>query len=149
MTANGNPVAPVPLWLEGKPVPIDSSRLYPVISSKSGQKLHEYQSATVEDSLKAAAASGRAFKSFKNTTVAERRAILSKFSDIIARDTEKLVHLQQEETSAGLIWARNNVNSVLAMTREVAGTISTVRGAIPQIDKPQTVIELCVRPKMC
>lgn len=139
MTQNGDIVGCVPLWLDNKALPIDHSRLHPVIHAQSGQKIHEYQSAIVDDALKAVESAGKAFKTYKNTTILERRAILNKFANIIERDADKFMKLQQDETSTSTIWARNNVNAVVNYSREIAGIISTMTGSIPQIDKPDTV----------
>ena len=134
MTTNGNTQANVPLWLDNKPLSIDNDRLYPVVQSTTGKTIHHYHSATVEDALKAAVSSGKAFKSWKRATVAKRREVLYNFANIIERDADKFLKLQKDETSAGDLWARNNVNTVAAYTREISSVISNVNGVIPSID---------------
>ena len=139
MATNGDiATPPVPLWLDNQALPVDHSRLHPVVSAGSGKTIHYYQSATVEDAVRAVTSAGTAFKTYRNATIASRRAILEKFAQIVERDTEKFLKLQLDETSTSKLWAQNNVNTVVSYTREIASCISHMNGTIPQIDKPDT-----------
>ena len=124
----------VPFYIDGKKV--QSQTTFPVISASSGDTVHHAQSASVEESLSAANAAGRAFKTWKRATIQSRRQLILKVAQIFQRDMDEFIQLQCLETSASKPWATNNVNGTVGYLHEIAAQISGVTGTIPENDKP-------------
>ncbi|KAL9057707.1 MAG: hypothetical protein Q9162_002181 [Coniocarpon cinnabarinum] len=140
MTTNGHlAVSNIPLWRDNQPLPIDHARLQPVTSSTTGKNVFQYHSATVDDAEEACHSARAAFKTWKHSTVAQRRQILNKWADILVRDAERFRGLQNVETSAGPLWTQNNIDVTVGYVREIAAEIGlNSAGTIPAIDRPDT-----------
>ncbi|KAJ5717556.1 hypothetical protein N7488_003202 [Penicillium malachiteum] len=114
----------VPVVIDGKPLPIDESRLISVQSAAKATEVHLAQGASVEVARDAVEASYTAFQQWKNTTYIQRRDILFKAAEIVESREESFVALQILETSCSKEWARFNVSLAAANLREIGSNIS-------------------------
>ncbi|KAJ5909976.1 aldehyde dehydrogenase [Penicillium tannophilum] len=136
----------VPLVVAGKPLPIQESRLHPVISAKDNQQVHFYQSASVSDCSTACDAAWEAFahgiegnNPWKRAGVEQRRTALERVASLLLEREDELIAAQQLETSSGLIWSRHNVRTTAKYVQEIASAVSSIKGTIPPNDKPNTM----------
>ncbi|KAJ5642872.1 aldehyde dehydrogenase [Penicillium longicatenatum] len=136
----------VPLVVNGEPLPINESKLYPVVSARTNKTVHYYQSASTSDCSAACDAAWQAFSRgndkngpWKRVGVEERRSLLENVASLIIEREETLVKAQMEETSSGALWARMNVQTTAKYVRELAACVSSIRGTIPPNDKPNTM----------
>lgn len=129
----------VPLVIDNKELPLDSSRTYPVTSAKSGETVHYYQGTDLATCDKACESAWTAFKTWKRATIVQRRDLLLKVAALFEQKADELVKVQMLETSCEEPWARNNVAGSVAYVKEIASCISSIRGTIPQTDKPNTM----------
>ena len=124
----------VPFFIDGQSV--HSKATFPVVSASSGSTVHHAQSASVEDAVAAAVASGKAFRTWKLASVIFRRQLILKVAQIFQRDAEEFIRLMQLETSAGSAWARNNVLTSVTYLEEIAAQISSIHGVMPENETP-------------
>ena len=127
----------VPIYINGKPLPLDKSR-YITVRSASGKKdVHFAQGATPEDAREAADAAYRAFLEWKKTTHTHRRDLLLRVAAILERRTDEFITYQREETSCHESWARFNVGLASRALREIAANISAeCTGELPPAETP-------------
>lgn len=143
----------VPLIVASTPLPIDDNRLYPVVSAKSDDTIHYFQSATQKDCLKACEEAWKAFSQGsesegprKDVGVDRRRNLLNRIADMFVEREEELLNAQMEETSCDMQWAKINVDTTVQYVRETAACVSCIRGTIPPNDKPGTMAFVYKRP---
>ncbi|KAJ5645744.1 aldehyde dehydrogenase [Penicillium longicatenatum] len=120
----------VPLVVNGEPLPINESKLYPVVSARTNKTVHYYQSASTSDCCAACDAAWQAFSRgndkngpWKRVGVEERRRLLENVASLIIEREEALVKAQMEETSRGALWARMNVQITAKYSRELAACV--------------------------
>lgn len=118
----------VPLTINNKDLPLNSSKIFPVTSAKSGETVHYYQGADLETCDQACDAAWTAFKTWKRATVGQRRDLLLKVASLYEERADEFVKVQMLETSCEEMWARNNVALSVAYVKEIAACISSVRG---------------------
>lgn len=133
----------VPLVVAGKQLPIDESQLHPVVSAKTGEHVHYFQSVSTSICADACDAAWQAFSHglddhgpWKRAGVEQRRDILVRVADLLLEREEELIEAQMKETSSGLLWARMNVQTTSKYVRELASSVSSIKGTIPPNDKP-------------
>lgn len=120
----------VPIVINDKPLPIDSSRVVPVKSSATGETVHYFAATDVATCDKACEAAYEAFQGgWKRSTVSTRRNLLNKAADLFEQRKDDLIKSQCEETACDEHWAANNVALTAAYIREIAACISSIRGA--------------------
>lgn len=124
----------VPLWLDNQAVATDINRTYPVIQAASGEVVHNYHSASVTETTRAAASAGKAFHIWRKAGVAEKRKLLNTAADIMQRDLKKYVEIECNETSGNTTWVTEDVHATIAVLHEAAAVVSLIQGTIPQID---------------
>lgn len=136
----------VPLIAAAKPLPLQEFRVHPVISAKSNEAIHYYQSASTSDCSTACDAAWRAFSHgiegnnpWKRAGVEQRRALLERVADLLLEREEDLIKAQQLETSSGLLWSKHNVQATAKYVREIASAVSSIKGTIPPNDTPNTM----------
>lgn len=136
----------VPLIVAAKPLPIQESRLHPVISAKDNKQVHYFQSASVSDCSTACDAAWEAFahgiegnNPWKRAGVEQRRTLLERVANLLLEREEELIAAQQLETSSGLLWSRHNVRTTAKYVQEIASAVSSIKGMIPPNDKPNTL----------
>src|SRR5258708_7504706 len=76
---DGSPI--VPIWIDGKATPVDSSHLLSVYSAAQKTNVYTAQSATPELARRAADSAWTAFLSWKNTSYTHRRDLLLRTAD--------------------------------------------------------------------
>jgi len=137
----------VPLLINGKPLPIDESRVKPVTSSMTDKTVHYYASTDLKACDEACEAAWTAFSGttldtgrsgWKRASANTRRDIIIKAADLFEARQDELVKAQIEETSCQQGWAVNNIKTTVGYLREIASCVSNIRGEIPTIDKPDT-----------
>src|SRR4051794_32339356 len=99
----------VPIYIDGKTLPLEPSRLITVRSAHEQRDVHYAQGATAEIAHDAAAAAYHAFKDWRNTTYHFRRDLLLRVAQNIETRTTEFISLQRQETSCSESWARFNV----------------------------------------
>lgn len=139
----------VPIVINDKPLPItESTSVHPVTNSKTGDVVHYYAStdiATCDAACEAAYAAWQGAgplkgqTGWKRATVTQRRNLLLKVADLFEERADELVATQMAETSCEEPWARNNISTTADYVREIAASISRIRGTIPPMDKPDTM----------
>lgn len=77
---------------------------YALNDPHSGEKLYEVSSVTVDNCLDAVESASKAFKSWKNTGAAERRAIFNRAAQLLIERKDEFVKLQLEETTGNGFW---------------------------------------------
>lgn len=137
----------VPLFINGKPLPIDDSQVKPVTSSLTDDTVHYYASTDVKTCDEACEAAWTAFSGttldtgrsgWKRASANTRRDIIIKAADLFEKRKDELVKAQMEETSCQQGWAVNNILTTVGYMREIASCVSSIKGEIPTIDKPDT-----------
>ena len=137
----------VPLFINGKALPIDESRVHPVNNSSSDETVHHYASTTPETCKEACEAAWTAFSGttldtkrsgWKRASANTRRDIILKAATIFEERKQELIKAQKDETSCQDGWAINNIVTTVGYMREIASCVSNIRGEIPTIDKPDT-----------
>ncbi|PSN71503.1 aldehyde dehydrogenase [Corynespora cassiicola Philippines] len=122
----------VPIWIDGEPQPIDSEDLFPVVSSVQDKPIHYAVSASPASATKACDSAAAAFKSWRKTAPAHRRALLIKAADILEQRAQEIAKWQCAETSCPKEFAGFNVKMGPQYVREVAAATSELRGTVPQ-----------------
>lgn len=115
----------VPIYIDGKTLPLDPSRLITVRSAHEQRDVHYAQGATAEIARDAAAVAYRAFKDWRNTTYHFRRDLLLRVAQNIEDRSGNFIALQRLETSCSESWARFNVGLACRAIREIASQISS------------------------
>ncbi|KAK3117758.1 hypothetical protein LTR53_000568 [Teratosphaeriaceae sp. CCFEE 6253] len=137
----------VPLFIDGTALPIDTSRVQPVISSASDEPVHYYATADLSACDQACDAAWSAFNGntldtgcsgWKRASANTRRDTIIRAADLFEARREELINAQMAETSCQRGWAMNNVQITVGYLREIASCVSNIRGSIPTIDKPDT-----------
>ena len=125
---------PVPVWIDAKPKPIAKDRLFDVVSAKTGEAVHQAQSANVDEALAAAESAYNAWMGgWKDVVYEKRRDLLIRVADIYERRMAELIRYQVEETSCAPPFAEFNVRHAIGYMRETASCISGIRGSVPQV----------------
>ncbi|KAJ9639105.1 hypothetical protein H2204_004013 [Knufia peltigerae] len=128
----------VPCVINGEALNLPDSQNFPVIQGSTGETVHYAQSATVEVAIAAADASWKAFKSWKKTTVDERRDVLLRAADILERRGDEAAKRNTTETSASNRWTPFDVMYAAKQVREAASCVTTaVHGTIPSSSDPE------------
>ncbi|KAH8646793.1 Aldehyde/histidinol dehydrogenase [Xylariales sp. PMI_506] len=90
----------VPLWINGKNLPVQSSLNFEVTQAVENKVVHYAQSASVEDAKAAITAATAAFPSWSKTPLTKRRELLLKAAALLAQRAPELGAMQALETSA-------------------------------------------------
>ncbi|TDZ66080.1 Vanillin dehydrogenase [Colletotrichum trifolii] len=123
------------------PFLIDGEKIYPdktfnVISPATGKALHKCGSASEKDALAAVESAAKAFKSWRKTTLIERRDIFLKTADILDSRKEELSRIMSEETGAAAGWSDFILGLGIGCIRDVGGRLVTVEGSVPATSDP-------------
>ncbi|PYH40469.1 aldehyde dehydrogenase [Aspergillus saccharolyticus JOP 1030-1] len=144
ITSDGRSV--VPLVAAAKQLPFQESQVHPVISAKTNETVHYFQSATTSDCSAACDAAWQAFAHglegntpWKIAGVEQRRTLLERVANLLLEREEEFIRVQQLETSSGLLWSRHNVRTTAKYVQEIASAVSSIKGTIPPNDKPGTM----------
>ncbi len=122
----------VPLWIDGKAEPLNSSNYIEVFSSAQSKVVHLAQGANESDARRTADSSWTSFLQWKRTKPEYRRDMLLKVADLYESRTEEIIHWQVQETSCSKDFAQFNIRLAVNLMRETAASLTTVLvGEIP------------------
>ncbi|KIW63506.1 hypothetical protein PV04_08505 [Phialophora macrospora] len=125
----------VPLWIDGKPEPLNSSNYIEVFSSVQGKVVHLAQGANESDARRAADVAWTSFLKWRRTKPEHRRDVLLKVADLYESRAAEVAHWQVEETSCSEEFAHFNIKLAVKSLREFAVSVATVLvGEIPTIE---------------
>lgn len=130
-------VSTVPLWINGKPYAPSDISTFPIVSSQTGDTVHNAVSASSVEAELACDAAAAAFKSWRNTTFLHRRKILFKAAEVYARRVDEIAAYQTSETSCHSQFAKWNIMKSIEYIQEIAASTVEVRGTICQRDTQQ------------
>lgn len=91
---------------------------------------------SVEDALRAAESSQRAFKTWSVTGPTERRRILLAAADALEAKMADFCNVMADEIGASQLWAQFNVGGSAALLREAAALTTQIKGETIPTDKP-------------
>ncbi|KAK5133523.1 hypothetical protein LTR08_007660 [Meristemomyces frigidus] len=137
----------VPLFINGKSLPIDESRVQAVKSSITDETVHYYASADLKTCEEACETAWTVFagttldtgrSGWKRASANTRRDIINRAANLFEERKDELIKAQIDETSCQQGWAVNNILTTVGYMREIASCVSGIRGEIPTIDKPDT-----------
>lgn len=94
---------------------------------------------SVEDALRAAESSQRAFRSWSRTGPTERRRLLLAAADALEAKMADFCTVMAEEIGASQLWAQFNVGASASLLREAAALTTQIKGETIPTDKPGTV----------
>ncbi|KAK4500350.1 hypothetical protein PRZ48_008539 [Zasmidium cellare] len=125
----------IPLWIGGKPQPLESTRFLEVTNARDSKVVHYAQGADAADAKAAVDAAAEAFKTWRYSRYNERREMLLKAAAIMDEKKEELAAAQVLETSCTWGYARFMPVLASGVLREIAGNITTaLTGSLPPMD---------------
>ena len=137
----------IPIWIDGKAAPGESSSLFPVYSVALQANVYTAQSATPELARSAADSAWTAFLSWKTTSYTHRRDLLLRVADIYEQRSEDLVKFQVQETSCSEAYAKFNIRLSCKCLREIASDISVAcTGELPPSESPGSIVMVNQEP---
>lgn len=133
-SASHDPATPTyPLLISNKAHTTSNS--FPVYSPATGDLVHHFSSASVEDADAALASAQAAFPAWRVLPPAKKRDIFLKAADIMDSRREELTKYMMDETGAPSGWAAFNLGLATEIIRDVAGRITSIVGSIPQVQE--------------
>ncbi|KAF2163677.1 hypothetical protein M409DRAFT_68281 [Zasmidium cellare ATCC 36951] len=151
----------VPIFIDGAALPIDGSRIHPVIGSTDDRTLHYYAAADRAACDRACEAAWKTFvgealatgaNGWRRVSAETRRDILLGVAHLYNKRRAELVEAQVAETNCPEAWAEQNVNLSIKYLKEIASRISSIHGEIPPIEKEDTfafVFKEPIGPILC
>lgn len=127
-----NELRVIPLRIGGKETKSSPSIQFPVYSNKLQKDVYLAESADKETAKLAADAALQSFTSWKKVSAKDRRELLQNYAKRLRENTERLVAVQQEETSAPELWCHKNIDLAVGLIEETAACITSLKGSIPQ-----------------
>ncbi|OBR10125.1 Aldehyde dehydrogenase [Colletotrichum higginsianum IMI 349063] len=124
----------VPFFIDGEKVIPDKT--FDVVSPATGIAVHKCGSATEKDALAAVDSAAKAFKSWKKTTLIQRRDIFLKAAAIMESRKEELARIMSEETGAAAGWSEFILGLGIGCIKDVGGRLVTVEGSVPATNDP-------------
>ncbi|KAK2063757.1 aldehyde dehydrogenase [Colletotrichum caudatum] len=124
----------VPFFIDGEK--IVSENTFDVVSPATGKTIHQCGSATEKDVIAAVDSAAEAFKSWKKTTLVQRRDIFLKTAAIMESRKEELARIMSEETGAAAGWSEFILGLGIGCIKDVGGRLVTVEGSIPATNDP-------------
>ncbi|KAJ5946429.1 ALDH-like protein [Penicillium verhagenii] len=122
----------IPLRIGGKEMASTPSIQFPVYSNAQQKDVSLCESANASTAALAADAAQEAFKTWKKFPAVKRRELLQNYARALRANADRLVAVQQEETSAPELWCRKNIELAVGLIEETAACITSLKGSIPQ-----------------
>lgn len=118
------------LYIDGHHVPANDSETFQVRNPYSGLVVGTAASASSKDCIAAIEAASKAFVSWENTSLSERRNIFLKAADIVTTDKyrTRILEAIQEEGAGDANWGTFNWRSAGEFLRTQAGMVDQLRG---------------------
>jgi acyl-CoA reductase-like NAD-dependent aldehyde dehydrogenase len=133
---------PISLFIGGKAVD-GALEAFPVINPATEEAFAHCPAASPEQLDQAVAAATEAFKTFRNTPDAERKAMLHKIADLIEANADELARLVTLEQGKPLALAQMEVGGAIGWTRYTADLDIPVKLIE---DSPERLVELHRKP---
>jgi acyl-CoA reductase-like NAD-dependent aldehyde dehydrogenase len=131
-STDSNGRACVPCLIDGKPVLQPAEAGFPVVSALTGETLHYGQSATAEIAIRAVESAAEAFKTYKKTSVEDRRKFLLRAAELFGEKVAEGASRQVAETSCSEHWATWNIGFCVEFCQEFAGVLKqALTGELP------------------
>jgi acyl-CoA reductase-like NAD-dependent aldehyde dehydrogenase len=111
--------------------PHQTSSTFPVHNPATGDFVHHFGSAAIDDADAALAAAHKAFPAWRDTKPIKRRNILLKAAELMEVRREELAGYMMSETGASTAWANFNLGLASEILRDAAARISSIQGSIP------------------
>ncbi|KAJ5675987.1 ALDH-like protein [Penicillium macrosclerotiorum] len=122
----------IPLRIGGKETASAPSIRFPVYCNAQQKDVYLAESADATTAKLAADAAQEAFTTWKKVPAVDRRELLQNYARSLRANTERLIAVQQEETSAPDLWCRKNIELAVGLVEETAACITSLNGSIPQ-----------------
>ncbi|KAF8865183.1 putative salicylaldehyde dehydrogenase [Acephala macrosclerotiorum] len=132
-TTNNSSTKTHPLIINNKPHETKAS--FPVHAPATGDLLHHFSSASIEDTEKAIQSAHKAYPAWKRLPPNQKRDIFLKAADLMTSRLPELKKHMINETGAAPSWADFNLMLAPEILRDVAGRLSSITGSIPQTSK--------------
>jgi len=130
----------IPLWIDGAPATSTPEITFQVVSAEKKKDVYVAQAANPEACKRAVDSAVKAFRTYKSTSLVQRREWLAKVVELLKARSNELVNLQMEETSCVKGWAASNVNIAGGLVEEIAARLSgAMVGDIPPIEDPESL----------
>ncbi|GAA5928478.1 hypothetical protein JCM3775_000623 [Rhodotorula graminis] len=128
----------VPCYLDGQPWTSTSASYDVKDPHKPERSLHKVNSITADDVPRVVESAAKAFKTWKTTSVAKRRAIFLKAAQIFKDRLPEFAQVEAEETTSTGNWAGFDVTLAIESIEEVAAAASNaLRGEIASTESHQ------------
>ncbi|KAI5467426.1 aldehyde dehydrogenase domain-containing protein [Mariannaea sp. PMI_226] len=134
----------VPLFIKGAEQ--HSGQEFDVVSPATGNTVHRYCSASVEDASTAVDAATEALKSWRKTPPEQRRNIFLKAAGAMETRRSELTQYMLDETGCEPGWADFNLDVSINLIKDVAGRISTLEGSFPSTMSTDTSAIVMLEP---
>ncbi|RDB18697.1 Salicylaldehyde dehydrogenase [Hypsizygus marmoreus] len=137
-----------PLYIDGQEVPSSNKATFEVINPASGKIVGQSASASGEDCSTAVESAAKAFTTWQQSGIAERRAIFLKAAEIVSTETykKKIVQATQDETAAVDYWSTLNWAGAGTLLRTAAGFLNELGGKTLPSALPGGKLETQRRP---
>jgi acyl-CoA reductase-like NAD-dependent aldehyde dehydrogenase len=129
----------VQLLIDNVKQPASGGKTYQRHNSVSGKTVTTGAAASVEDALKIAESSQRAFKQWSKVGPTERRRLLLAAADVLESKMPQFCSVMAEEIGASQLWAQFNVGASANLLREAAALTTQIKGETIPTDKPGTL----------
>ncbi|HHX6570276.1 TPA: aldehyde dehydrogenase [Pseudomonas aeruginosa] len=126
----------VQLVIDNKKHNASSGKLYQRVDPLSGLTISEGAACSVEDALRVADSSERAFRKWSKTGPTERRRLLLAAADALESKMAEFCQVMAEEIGASQLWAQFNVGASANLLREAAALTTQIKGETIPTDKP-------------
>ncbi|SDS23894.1 aldehyde dehydrogenase [Pseudomonas oryzae] len=126
----------VQLVIDNKKHNASSGKLYQRVDPLSGLTISEGAACSVEDALRVADSSERAFRKWSKTGPTERRRLLLAAADALEAKMAEFCLVMAEEIGASQLWAQFNVGASANLLREAAALTTQIKGETIPTDKP-------------
>ncbi|CDO69642.1 hypothetical protein BN946_scf184851.g30 [Trametes cinnabarina] len=117
-----------PLYIDGQWRPSSTGVTFDVRNPTSGKVVGTAAAASAEDCTAAVEAASRAFKTWENSPLSQRRDILIRASDNFAKKREEVAKVAREETAITEDWLPVNFEWPIDQMRDIASATMRLKG---------------------
>ena len=115
-------------WINNQPQPGASGNTDPVFNPATGRQIAEVALASADEVDQAVASAARAFEDWRETSVAQRMAILFRFRELVASNRDKLALLLTREHGKVLADAQGEISRGLENIEYACGAGELLKG---------------------
>ncbi|KII91291.1 hypothetical protein PLICRDRAFT_173167 [Plicaturopsis crispa FD-325 SS-3] len=119
-----------PLWINGQPRPSSTNETFEVRNPYTHELVGTAASASSQDCKDAVDAAAKAFVTWENTPIPQRREVLLKAADALASDKFKkaVIDAGKQETATIDLWVNANWAATVQALRTAAGFVNELKG---------------------